>query len=125
METWTAVRILRELVAAELLREINELYTSYVGSLVGPDGAPVPIRDRIVAVAQANAAPWIFTAGGYVAIAKVPERLAHAITVKELASLVGGWYLETERVALVRPEALEDFLTERIKMVSGLLGQTG
>jgi hypothetical protein len=125
VETWTAVRILRELVAAELLREINELYASYVGGLVGPDGAPVPIRDRIVAVAQANVVPWIFMAGGYVAIAKVPERLAHVITVRELASLVGGWYSETERVALVKPDTLESFLTERNRTVSDLLGQTG
>jgi len=57
VETWSAARILRELVAAELLREINELYESHVGSLIRPDGTPVPIRNRIVAVAQASAAP--------------------------------------------------------------------
>lgn len=125
METWSAARILRELVAAELLREINELYESHVGSLVRPDGTPVPIRDRVVAVAQASAAPWIFMAGGYVAIAKVPERVAHVLTLRELASLLGGWYSETGRVVLVKPDTLESFITERVRTVSGLLGQTG
>lgn len=59
------------------------------------------------------------------AIAKVPERGAHVLTLRELASLLGGWYSEAGRVVLVKPDTLESFITERVRAVSGLLGQTG
>jgi len=47
-------------VADALLAEINAAYAEYVGPLVGADGTPVPIADRITAVASARVVPWLY-----------------------------------------------------------------
>jgi len=120
---WVWSRVLKNAVAEALLQEINEVYVEHIGSLVKPDGTPVPIVDRITAVASSRAVPWIFPAKDYVALTKVPSRFATVLTLKDLASMVGGIYWESEGVVLVKPDALAAFITARETRITQLLAQ--
>jgi len=114
---------LKAAVANALLEAINQAYTEYVGSLVGAGGAPVPIADRIAAVAAAKAVPWLFVVGEYVVLSRVPPAFAAVMTLKQLASLIGGIYWEGEGVVLVKLDALASFLTAREERIKELMGQ--
>jgi len=120
---WVWSKALRYALAGALLEEVNELYTRYVGPLVKPDGAPVPLAERVAAVASARAVPWLFPAGEYVAIARVPRGFATVLTLRDLANLVGGIYWESEGVVLVKPDALAAFITARETRIAQLIGQ--
>ena len=123
MGEWGWSRILKAAVANALLEEINRAYTEHVGSLVGAGGAPVPIADRIAAVAAAKAVPWLFMVGEYVALTRVPPAFAAVMTLKQLASLIGGIYWESEGVVLVKLDALASFLTAREERIKELMGR--
>ena len=123
MSEWGWSRVLKNAVAEALLEELNRVYVEHIGSLVKPDGTPVPIVDRIAVVASSRAVSWIFPAREYVAISKVPSRLASVMTLKDLANLVGGIYWESEGVVLVKPDALAAFITARETRITQLLSQ--
>jgi hypothetical protein len=92
--------------------------------LIKPDGTPVPILDRINAVASIWVLPWLFKVGDNIAIARVPDELANVMSLKDLASLIGGVCYESENVVLVNPSTLADFLSQRITRLASLLAQS-
>jgi hypothetical protein len=124
MSQWTWYRTLRLALADALRKRIDEAYVNYVGSLIKPDGTPVPILDRINAVASIWVLPWLFKVGGYIAIARVPDEFANVMSLKDLASLIGGICYESENVVLVDPSTLADFLSQRITRLESLLAQS-
>jgi hypothetical protein len=121
---WTWYRTLRLALADALRKRIDEAYVNYVGSLIKPDGTPVPILDRINAVASIWVLPWLFKVGDNIAIARVPDELANVMSLKDLASLIGGVCYESENVVLVNPSTLADFLSQRITRLASLLAQS-
>ena len=124
MSQWTWYRTLRLALADALRKRIDEAYVNYVGSLIKPDGTPVPILDRINAVASIWVLPWLFKVGDYIAIARVPDEFANVMSLKDLASLIGGICYESENVVLVDPSTLADFLSQRITRLESLLAQS-
>ena len=124
MSQWTWYRTLRLALADALRKRIDEAYVNYVGSLIKPDGTPVPILDRINAVASIWVLPWLFKVGDYVAIARVPDEFASVMSLKDLASLIGGICYESENVVLVNPSTLADFLSQRITRLESILAQS-
>jgi len=120
---WVWSRILKSAVADSLLGEVNSAYVQHIGALVKPDGTPVPIAERFTAVASARVVPWLFLIGEYVALTKVPDRFAAVMTLKDLASLVGGIYWESEGAVLVKLDTLVAFVNAREERMKSLLQQ--
>jgi hypothetical protein len=121
---WIWSKVAKWAVADALLAEINAAYTQHVGSLVGADGTPVPIADRITAVASARVVPWLYISGDYVVVTKVPDRFAAVMTLKVFADMVGGIYWESEGAVLVKLGTLVSFIESRRTEIETLLAQS-
>jgi hypothetical protein len=122
---WIWSKVARWAVADALLAEINAAYAEYVGPFVRADGTPVPIADRITAVASARVVPWLYISGDYVVVTKVPERFAAVMTLKAFANMVGGIYWESEGAVLVKLGTLVSFIESRRTEIETLLAQSG
>jgi len=93
--------------------------------LVKPDGTTVPLEERVSKVAETRALPWLRIIDTKVFITKVPDALASVMTLRDLASLLGGVYWEGEGCVVVDLSALVSFLTARESRWRTLLAQAG
>jgi hypothetical protein len=117
--------VLNAAVAQALESEITRAYVTAVGPLVKPDGTVVPLEERISKVAEVRALPWLRLIDTKVFISKVPEAFSSVMTLRDLASLLGGVYWESEGCVVVDLSALVSFLTARERRWSELLKQSG
>ena len=124
MAEWIWSKVARWAVADALLAEINAAYTQQVGPLIRADGTPVPIADRITAVASARVVPWLYISGDYVVVTKVPDMFAAVMTLKVFANIVGGIYWESEGAVLVKLDTLVSFIESRRTEIETLLAQS-
>ena len=117
--------MLNAALAQAIESEITQAYVAAVGPLVKPDGTVVPLEERVSKVAETRALPWLRIIDGKVFITKVPDALASVMTLRDLASLLGAMYWESEGCVVVDLSALVSFLTQREKRWSELLKQSG
>jgi hypothetical protein len=118
-------RVLNAAVALALESEITRAYVEGVGPLVRADGTVVPLEERVRKVAETRALPWLRIIDGKVFITKVPDAFSSVMTLRDLASLVGGVYWESEGCVVVDLSTLANFLTQRERRWSELLKQSG
>jgi hypothetical protein len=116
--------VLNAAVALALENEITQAYVAAVGPLVRADGTTVPLEERVRKVAEVRALPWLRIIDGKVFITKVPDAFASVMTLRDLASLVGGVYWESEGCVVVDLPTLVSFLTARERRWSELLKQS-
>jgi hypothetical protein len=117
--------VLNAAVALALESEITRAYVESVGSLVKPDGTTVPLEERVSKVAETRALPWLRIIDSNVLITKVPDAFSSVMTLRDLASLLGGMYWESEGVVVVDLSTLVSFLTQRESRWATLLAQSG
>ena len=125
VSAWLWKRLLEAAVALALEVEITSAYVERVGPLVKPDGSAVPLEERVTAVAQARAVPWLRAVGGKLFITKVPDAFASVMTLRDLALILGALYWEPEGCVVVELTKLVEFLTAREKRWADLLKQSG
>ena len=111
-------------VALALESEITRAYVESVGPLVKPDGTVVPLEERIGKVAETRTLPWLRVIDSKVFISKVPDAFSSVMTLRDLASLLGGVYWESEGVVVVDLPTLVSFLTARESRWATLLAQS-
>ena len=112
-------------VAQALEEEITRAYVNAVGPLVRADGTVVPLEERVSKVAEVRALPWLRIIDSKVFITKVPEAFSSTMTLRDLASLLGGMYWESEGAVVVDLSGLVSFLTARERRWADLLKQAG
>jgi hypothetical protein len=117
--------VLNAAVAQALETEITRAYVAAVGPLVKPDGTTVPLEERVSKVAEVRALPWLRIIDSKVFIAKVPDAFSSVMTLRDLASLLGGMYWESEGCVVVDLSVLVSFLTARESRWATLLAQSG
>jgi hypothetical protein len=117
--------VLNAAVAQALETEITQAYVTAVGPLVKADGTVVPLEERVQKVAATRALPWLRITDTKVFITKVPDALSSVMTLRDLASLIGGVYWESEGVVVVDLPTLVSFLTQRESRWATLLAQAG
>ena len=117
--------MLNAALAQALESEITQAYVTAVGPLVKPDGTVVPLEERVSKVAEVRALPWLRIIDSKVFITKVPDAFSSVMTLRDLASLLGGMYWESEGCVVVDLSALARFLTARESRWSELLKQSG
>jgi hypothetical protein len=117
--------VLNAALAQALEAEITQAYVAAVGPLVRADGTTVPLEERVQKVAEARALPWLRVTDTKVFISKVPDAFSSVMTLRDLASLLGGVYWESEGVVVVDLPALVSFLTQRESRWATLLAQSG
>ena len=92
--------------------------------MVKPDGTTVPLEERVSKVAETRALPWLRIIDSKVFISKVPDAFSSVMTLRDLASLLGGVYWEGEGCVVVDLSALVSFLTARESRWRTLLAQS-
>jgi hypothetical protein len=92
---------------------------------VKADGTVVPLEERVSRVAEARALPWLRIIDSKVFITKVPDAFASVMTLRDLASLIGGVYWESEGCVVVDLPVLVSFFTARESRWATLLAQSG
>ena len=116
--------MLNAAVAQALESEITQAYVTAVGPLVKPDGTTVPLEERVSKVAETRVLPWLRIIDTKVFISKVPDAFASVMTLRDLASLLGAMYWESEGAVVVDLPALVSFLTQRESRWRTLLAQS-
>ena len=116
--------MLNAALAQALESEISQAYVTAVGSLVKPDGTTVPLEERVSKVAEARVLPWLRIIDSKVFISKVPDAFSSVMTLRDLASLLGGVYWESEGCVVVDLPVLVSFLTQRESRWRDLLAQS-
>jgi hypothetical protein len=124
VSAWIWQRVLNAAVAQALEAEITRAYVESVGPLVKPDGTTVPLEERVSKVAETRALPWLRIRDSKVFITKVPDAFASVMTLRDLASLLGGVYWESEGCVVVDLSTLVSFLTARESRWATLLAQS-
>ena len=92
--------------------------------MVKPDGTVVPLEERVSKVAETRALPWLRIIDSKVFISKVPDAFSSVMTLRDLASLLGAMYWESEGAVVVDLSALVSFLTARESRWATLLAQS-
>jgi hypothetical protein len=123
VSAWVWQRVLNAAVAQAIESEITRAYVESVGSLVKPDGTVVPLEERVQKVAETRVLPWLRIIDSKVFISKVPDAFSSVMTLRDLASLMGGVYWESEGCVVVDLSVLASFLTARERRWSELLKQ--
>jgi hypothetical protein len=124
VSVWVWQRVLSAALAQALEAEITQAYVAAVGPLVKADGTVVPLEERVSKVAETRALPWLRIIDSKVLITKVPDALASVMTLRDLASVLGGMYWESEGCVVVDLSALVSFLTARESRWRDLLAQS-
>jgi len=115
--------VLNAAVAQALESEITQAYVAAVGPLVKADGTVVPLEERVLKVAEVRVLPWLRVVDTKVFITKVPDAFASVMSLRDLASLVGGVYWESEGCVVVDLSTLVSFLAARERRWGELLKQ--
>jgi hypothetical protein len=116
--------VLNAALAQTLEGEITQAYVAAVGPLVKADGTVVPLEERVSEVAEARVLPWLRIIDSKVLITKVPDAFSSVMTLRDLASLLGGVYWESEGAVVVDLSTLVSFLTARESRWATLLAQS-
>jgi hypothetical protein len=98
-EAWR--RALRCAVVAALEAELGREWLRLAGPLLRPESGPVPLEERLRTLAGSGEVPWLGMRGGRVVLRKVPEPLDRCLTLRDLAVLLGGEYVEEEGAVAV------------------------
>jgi len=113
--------ILEDLIRDNLLESLNSAYASYFGSIPVTDSTPQDLYTRIKMVLEARVLSWIYMINGKVVLEKLPPSVEGRISMKELASLVSGTYIEAEDCVVVSWDNFKAFMEKKISRLKGIL----
>ena len=113
--------IVEDLIRDNLLESLNSAYASYFGSIPVADSTPQDLYTRIKMVLEARVLTWIYMINDKVIIEKLPPSVEGRISMKELASLVSGTYIEAEDCVVVSWDNFKGFMEKKVNRLKGIL----
>jgi len=113
--------IIEDLIRDNLLELLNSAYASYFGGIPVTDSTPQDLYTRIKMVLEARVLTWIYMINDKVIIERIPPNMEGRISMKELASLVLGNYIETEDCVVVSWDNFKSFLDKKVSRLKGIL----
>ena len=98
-EAWR--RALQCAALSALEAELGREWLRLAGPLLRPESGSVPLEERLRVLAASGEVPWLGMRGGRVVLRKVPEPLDRCLTLRDLAVVLGGEYVEEEGAVVV------------------------
>jgi hypothetical protein len=115
-------------VVAALEAELGREWLRLAGPLLRPESGSVPLEERLRVLAASGEVPWLGMRGGRVVLRKVPEPLDRCLTLRDLAVVLGGEYVEEEgavAVDVVRLVELKRSLSQPLRLAEEAWGWVG
>jgi len=113
--------ILEDIIRDNLIDVLNTSYAAYFGSISYSDTTPQDFYERVSLVLKARVISWLYMIDDKVVIEKLPPGVEGRISMKELAEIIIGNYIEAEDCIVIGWSNFKAFLEKKVDRLRGLL----
>jgi len=113
--------LVEDIARDSIIRELNKAYAVYFGGIPVVDSEPESLQARIRLVLESRCLTWIYMVNDKVILERVPPELEGRLSMKELAQIINGIYIEEEDCVVISWDNFKAFLDKKIERISGLM----